>query len=198
MLKFTKSRPQHTHPRHQGGKGGRRLRPSSVCHRGCRSHIPHSGGCRPQPRGLRASLLFGSVLAAGSRSPSENPCSPLPPLCRCGPAWAGRRQTLLASPSNLTRNTPRGRSKLRQRSPGCCPNILGPGSRRAACAVGSETPESTSRPEAGAAKPGTRRAMPRPGICSLARCERAAWGQGQERGKSSPASTHPRRIFRAP
>lgn len=47
MLKFTKSRPQHTHPRHQGGKGGRRLRLSSVCHRGCRCHIPHSGNADP-------------------------------------------------------------------------------------------------------------------------------------------------------
>lgn len=27
--------------------------------------------CRPQPQGLRASLLFGSILAAGSWSPSS-------------------------------------------------------------------------------------------------------------------------------
>lgn len=64
---------------------------------------------------------------AVSLSAPGNPCSPLPPLCRCGPAWAGRRQTLLASPSNLTRNTPRGRSKLRQRSPGLLSQHSGTG-----------------------------------------------------------------------
>lgn len=165
--------------------------------------VPHSAlrECRPQLRGLRTSLLFGSVLAAGSRSPSA-PQEIHAAHCRLSaavgqhgldedkPYWPPR-PTWHATRPAAAPNSASG-------APGCSLYVLGQGSRRAVCVVGSETPASTPRPEAGAAKPGTRRAMPRPGICSLARCERGAWGQGQERGKSSPASTHPRRIFRAP
>lgn len=126
-----------------------------------------------------------------------NLSSPLPALCRCGPAGVEGRETLLASPSNLTRNTPRGRSKLRQQSPERLTNRSGVGfeERR----VRGEERNPRARPSVGG-----RCGQARDPLCNAKTwhlqpgAERAAWGKGPERGKSSPASTHPRRISRAP
>lgn len=123
--------------------------------------------------------------------------SPLPALCHCGPAGVEGRETLLASPSNLTGNTPRGRSKLRQQSPERLSGRsgMGFGKRR----VRDEQQNPSARPSAGG-----RCDQARDPLCNAKTwhlqpgAERAARGQGPESGKSSPASTHPRRISRAP
>lgn len=126
-----------------------------------------------------------------------NLSSPLPAPCRCGPAGVEGRETLLASPSNLTRNTPRGRSKLLQQNPERLSGRSGIGFKKRR--VRDEERNPSERPSAGgqcgqAGDP----------LCNAKTwhlqpgAERAAWGQGPERGKSSPASTYPRRISRAP
>lgn len=199
MLKFTNPRPQHT-PQ-TTGREGRKEAASQLC-QSLGLLVPQSAPweCRPQPQGLRASPLFWecsngrfvvSIMTPG------NPCSPLSSPCRCGPAEVGGRETLLASLSNLTRNTPRGRSKLYQQSL----------ERLSRCSgTEFEEPGVRDKEQDPSAHPSAR------GQCGQARdplcyaktwhlqpgAEQAAWGQGPERGKSSPASTHPRRISRAP
>lgn len=87
MLKFTKSRPQHTHPRHQGGKGGRRLRPSSVCHRGGQCHIPHSGNADPS-LGVFAPPYCLGVFSLRDRGLPQRARKSRQPTAASLPLWA--------------------------------------------------------------------------------------------------------------
>lgn len=189
------------------------------------THTPNTreareeGGCVPTPsvtgaRGATFCTLGKPTPTAGtSRLPTVweysscgflvslitpgNPSSPLPALCLRGPAGVEGREILLASPSNLTRNTPRGHSKLCQQSPERLSrrSRIGFEKRR----VRSEERNPSARPSAGG-----RCGQAWDPLCNAKTwhlqpgAERAAWGQGPERGKSSPASTHPRRISRAP
>lgn len=114
MLKFTTPTPCSQHTPQTPGRRGRkeatsRLRLSQGLHCTLGMPTPAAGTSRlPTVWEYSSSRFLVSLITPGNLS------SPLPALCRCGPAGIEGRETLLASPSNLTRNTPRGRSKLRQ------------------------------------------------------------------------------------
>lgn len=89
MLKFTNPRRQHTHThtRHQGGQGGRRLPPGSLCHRGCRCNIPHSGNADPSRRDFAPPYCSG-VFSLRDRGLPQHPRKSLQPTAASLPLWA--------------------------------------------------------------------------------------------------------------
>ncbi|MEJ1286459.1 hypothetical protein NN561_017467 [Cricetulus griseus] len=177
MLKFTNPRPPHTPqtPGRQGRKeAASRLRLSQGLAAGATFHTP--GMPTPGGRGDFAPPYCLGVFSLRDRGLPQHPKKSLQPTAASLPLWASMGWTEknpVGLPVQLdTQHAPRPlQTPPAFGARGCRPNVPGPGSRCAGCAVGSETPVRAPRPEASASKPGTRCAMPRPGVYSQARSE---------------------------